>query len=84
MGKRIHTVIIVPHSKANFIKFSFSTRTFAIVTSIALVAVVLSIVAIGFTGSAVDRRADVARLKGENLELARVNQELEGTIAAVQ
>lgn len=84
MGKRIHTVIIVPHSKADFIKFSFSSRTFSIVASIAVVAVVLSIVAIGFTGSAVDRRADVDRLELENQELAKVNQELEGTIATVQ
>ncbi|RLE25941.1 MAG: hypothetical protein DRJ65_06650 [Acidobacteria bacterium] len=84
MGKRIHTVIIVPHSKADFIKFSFSSRTFVVVASVALVAVVLSVVAIGFTGSAVDRRADVSRLEAENLELARVNKELEGTITSVQ
>jgi len=84
MGKRIHTVIIVPHSKADFIKFSFSSRTFVVIASVALVAVVLSVVAIGFTGSAVDRRADVSRLESENLELARVNQELESTITAVQ
>ncbi len=84
MGKRIHTVIIVPHSKADFIKFSFSSRTFVIVASVALVAVILSVVAVSFTGSAVDRRADVSRLESENLELARVNQDLESTITAVQ
>lgn len=84
MGKRTHTVIIVPHSKADFIKFSFSTRAFVIVASVAVVAVILSVVAIGFTGTAADRRADVSRLKSENEELTRVNQELEGTIATVQ
>lgn len=84
MGKRIHTVIIVPHSKADFIKFSFSSRAFATVASVAVVVVILSVVAIGFTGSAVDRRTDVARLELENQELVRVNQELEGTIATVQ
>ncbi len=84
MGKRIHTVIIVPHSKADFIKFSFSSRTFMIASSVVLVGVVLSAVAIGFTGSAVDRRADVSRLESENLELARVNQELESTITEIQ
>ncbi len=84
MGKKTHTVIIVPHSKADFIKFSFSTRAFVIAASVASLAVILSVVAIGFTGSAVDRRADVSRLESENLELARVNQELESTIAAVQ
>ncbi len=84
MGKKTHTVIIVPHSKADFIKFSFSTRAFVIAASVASLAVILSVVAVGFTGSAVDRRADVSRLESENLELARVNQELESTIAAVQ
>lgn len=84
MGKRTHTVIIVPHSKADFIKFSFSTRAVVILASVAVVAVILSFVAFGFTGSAVDRRAEVSRLESENQELAKVNQELEGTIAAVQ
>ncbi len=84
MGRRTHTVIIVPHSKADFIKFSFSTRAFMILASVASVAVILSVVAIGFTGSAADRRADVSRLESENQELVRVNQELESTIAAVQ
>ena len=84
MAKRIHTVIIVPHGKADFIKFSFSSRTFLAIASVVVVAVILSIIDIGFTGSAVDRRLDVQRLETENEELARVNQELEGTIAVVQ
>lgn len=84
MARRIHTVIIVPHSKADFIKFSFSSRTFAVVASVASIAIIFSIVAIAFTGSAVDRREDVARLEAENVELTQANQELETTIAEVQ
>ena len=84
MGKNIHTVIVVPHSKADFIKFSFSTRTFVTVAVLLGLTLILSVVAITFTGTAVDRRADVARLESENQELQRVNAELETTIAEVQ
>ncbi len=84
MGKNIHTVIVVPHSKADFIKFSFSTRTFVTVAVLLGLTLILSVVAITFTGTAVDRRADVARLESENQELQRVNTELETTIAEIQ
>ncbi len=84
MPRRLNTIIIVPHSKARFFKFSFSTRTLVAVTCAATVALVLSIVAIAFTGSAVNRRLEVQRLKNENVELARVNQELDATVAEVQ
>jgi murein DD-endopeptidase MepM/ murein hydrolase activator NlpD len=84
MPRRLNTVIIVPHSKARFFKFSFSTRVMVAVTCTAFVALVLSIVAIAFTGSAVNRRLEVQKLKTENVELAKVNQELEKTVAEVQ
>ncbi len=84
MPRRLNTIIIVPHSKARFFKFSFSTRALVAVTSAAIIALVLSVIAIAFTGSAVNRRLEVQRLKNENVELARVNQELETTIAEVQ
>lgn len=84
MPARLNTIIIVPHSKARFLKFSFSSRA-AVAASIAGgLALVLSIVAIVYTGSAVNRRIEVARLESENRELASVNQELERTIAEVQ
>jgi murein DD-endopeptidase MepM/ murein hydrolase activator NlpD len=84
MPRRLNTIIIVPHSKARFLKFSFSTKTLVTVSSAIAVALALSFVAIIFTGSAVSRRAEVQRLKLENSQLTRVNQELEVTIAEVQ
>ena len=74
MPRRLNTIIIVPHSKARFFKFSFSTRTLVAVACAASVALVLSVIAIAFTGSAVNRRLEVQRLKSENVELAGVNQ----------
>lgn len=84
MPRRLNTIIIVPHSKARFFKFSFSTRVLVTVTCAAIAALVLSVVAIVFTGSAVNRRLEVQRLKNENVELVRVNQELESTVTEVQ
>lgn len=84
MPRRLNTIIIVPHSKARFFKFSFSTRTLTIAAGVAAVALVFSIIAIALTGSAVNRRLEVQRLKGENSELTQVNQGLERTIAEVQ
>ena len=84
MPGRLNTVIIVPHSKARFLKFSFSTRALVVAGSVASLALILSIVAIAYTGSAVNRRVEVQRLRAENTELAEVNQELETTIAEVQ
>jgi len=84
MPRRLNTIIIVPHSKARFLKFSFSTRTLLTVGCALGVALILSFVAIAFTGSAVSRRAEVQRLKSENNQLAEANLQLEGTIAEVQ
>jgi murein DD-endopeptidase MepM/ murein hydrolase activator NlpD len=84
MARRLNTIIIVPHSKAKFIKFSFSTRALVSAGGGLIVALVLSFIAIAYTGSAVNRRAEVARLNDENGQLVRVNKELERTIAEVQ
>jgi len=84
MAKRLNTIIIVPHSKANFIKFSFSTTTFFAVLGLSVLTLVLSCVAIAYTGSAVGRRNEVAHLKQSNEDLERVNRSLERTIAQVQ
>jgi murein DD-endopeptidase MepM/ murein hydrolase activator NlpD len=84
MPKRLNTLIIVPHSKARFLKFSFSTRALVLAGVAAGLAIVLSIIAIAYTGSAVNRRLEVQRLQSENTELAEVNQKLERTIAEVQ
>jgi murein DD-endopeptidase MepM/ murein hydrolase activator NlpD len=82
--RRMNTIIIVPHSKARFLKFSFSTRALVAAVGAAVVALVLSVIAITFTGSAVNRRVEVQRLKSENSELVDVNRQLETTIADVQ
>ncbi|MCG6962501.1 MAG: M23 family metallopeptidase [Acidobacteria bacterium] len=84
MARRLNTVIIVPHSKAKFLKFSFSTRTGYLAVLAVVVAVALSTVAIVYTGNAVSRRAEVRRLKTENQQLHDVNKHLEVTIAQVQ
>jgi len=84
MPGRLNTIIIVPHSKARFVKFSFSTRTAVVVACAAAVGLILSIVAITYTGSAVNRRVEVDRLRAENVELNDVNRELEVTISEVQ
>ena len=84
MRRRLNTIIIVPHSKARFLKFSFSTRALVAAVSAAVIALILSVIAITFTGSAVNRRVEVQRLKSENSELVDVNLQLETTIAEVQ
>jgi murein DD-endopeptidase MepM/ murein hydrolase activator NlpD len=77
-------VIIVPHTKANFIKFSFSTRSLAVGAACIGLAALLAAIAVAYAGSTVGRRAAVAQLEGENRELTDVNQSLEQTIAAIQ
>jgi len=84
MAKRLNTIIIVPHSKAKFIKLSFSTRSLVIALCCLAVAAAFSVVAIAYSSSAVNRRAEVERLSGENKQLVEVNQRLENTIAEVQ
>ena len=84
MPGRLNTIIIVPHSQARFIKFSFSTRTLIAAGSLLAVSVILSVVAIAYSGNAVGRRADVQRLQAENQELAEVNRDLSRTISEVQ
>ncbi len=84
MARRLNTIIIVPHSKAKFIKFSFSTRA-AVATGIALVlGLILSVVAMVYTGSAVNRKAEAKRLRAENRELQKVNEELKKTVTSIQ
>jgi len=84
MTRRLNTIIIVPHSKAKFIKFSFSTRAVAFVGAVVVVAMVLSLVAVMYTGSAVKRRTEVANLERENHQLSEVNRGLESSLAEVQ
>lgn len=84
MTRRLNTIIIVPHSKAKFVKFSFSTRSFIVAAGGFGLALILSFIAIAYTGSAVQRRAEAGLLERENRELAQVNHQLEETLAEVQ
>jgi len=84
MPKRLNTIIIVPHSKANFFKFSFSTRSFFLVSMVVVAGLILSAIAIAYTGQAVGRRAELGKLQKENQELEKVNSRLEKTIGDVQ
>ncbi len=84
MPRRLNTIIIVPHNKAKFLKLSFSTRTLALSSVGVALALMLSIVAILYSGAAVSRSAQVKRLTAENRELADVNRQLEQTVSGVQ
>ncbi len=84
MPRRLNTVIIVPHSKAKFIKFSFTTRVLAVAVCGFGIALTLSVIAVAYTGSAVQRRVEAGQLERENQELAQVNLQLEHTLAEVQ
>jgi len=84
MAQRLNTIIIVPHSQAKFFKFSFSTRALTLAAAGGVVALILSAFAIAYTGSAVNRKAEVQRLRTENQQLAEVNQRLEETVVTVQ
>ena len=84
MPQRLNTVIVVPHSQAKFFKFSFSTRALILTATGCALAILLSVLAISFTGGAITRRGEVARLRLQNLELAAVNERLAETISDVQ
>jgi murein DD-endopeptidase MepM/ murein hydrolase activator NlpD len=84
MARRLNTIIVVPHSKAKFIKFSYTTRSLLVACCGVLVSLALSLIAIFYTGSAVGRRAEVSRLNKENHELTAVNQQLEQEMSEVQ
>jgi murein DD-endopeptidase MepM/ murein hydrolase activator NlpD len=84
MPRRLNTIIIVPHSKAKFLKLSFSTRTLVLSSVGVALALMLSMVAILYSGAAVSRSAQVKQLTAENRELADVNRQLEQTVSEVQ
>jgi murein DD-endopeptidase MepM/ murein hydrolase activator NlpD len=84
MPQRLNTIIVVPHSQAKFFKFSFSTRALTLTATGCALAILLSALAISFTGGAITRRGEVARLRSQNQELAAVNERLAETISDVQ
>lgn len=84
MPQRLNTIIVVPHSQAKFFKFSFSTRALILTASACALVILLSVLAISYTGGAITRRGEVARLRSQNQELAAVNQRLAETVSEVQ
>lgn len=84
MPQRLNTIIVVPHSQAKFFKFSFSTRALILTASACALVILLSVLAISYTGGAITRRGEVARLRSQNQELAAVNQRLAETMSEVQ
>ena len=84
MPQRLNTIIVVPHSQAKFFKFSFSTRALIFTASACSLVILLSVLAISYTGGAITRRGEVARLRSQNQELAAVNQRLADTMSEVQ
>jgi len=84
MARRTNTVIIVPHNKAKFYKLSFSSRALIAGGAALVLAFVLSIVAVVSSGTGMARRMELERLRAENLELKKANEELERTIGTVQ
>ncbi len=84
MGRRVNTIIIVPHNKARFFKFSFSTRSAIVVGIVAVALLVFSIIAIVYTGTGMARRNEVRNLVRENRSLRKVNDKLSTTISQIQ
>lgn len=84
MPQRLNTIIVVPHSQAKFFKFSFSTRALILTASACALVILLSVLAISYTGGAITRRGEVERLRAQNQELATVNQRLAETVSEVQ
>ena len=84
MAQRLNTVIVVPHSQAKFFKFSFSTRALILAAIGCALVILLSVLAISFTGGAITRRSEVRLLRSQNKELAAVNERLAKTISEVQ
>jgi len=84
MAQRLNTVIVVPHSQAKFFKFSFSTRALILTAIGCALVILLSVLAISFTGGAITRRSEVRLLRSQNKQLAAVNERLAKTISEVQ
>lgn len=80
MGLKHHTIILVPHSRAKFRKWTVSTRQLVLT---GLVAALLLLLAVASTWSffftSIDK-VQLAQLEDENLRLREVNQEFESSV----
>ena len=80
MGLKHHTIILVPHSRAKFRKWTVSTRQLVLT---GLVSALLLLLAVASTWSffftSIDK-VQLAQLEDENLRLREVNQEFESSV----
>ncbi len=80
MGLKHHTIILVPHSRAKFRKWTVSSRQLA---TAALAAVLLLLLAVAstwsFLFSSIDK-TQLTQLEEENLRLREVNQDFETSV----
>jgi murein DD-endopeptidase MepM/ murein hydrolase activator NlpD len=80
MGLKYHTIILVPHSRAKFRKWTVSTRRLVAVGVTTVVLLLLSgISAWSFFFNSLDK-AQLVRLQEENQQLRTVNQDFETSV----
>ena len=77
MGLKHHTIILVPHSRAKFRKWTVSTRQLLAAGAIAVALLLLAVVSTwSFFFTTIDK-AQLAQLEEENLRLREINQGFE-------
>ncbi|MGC8917417.1 MAG: peptidoglycan DD-metalloendopeptidase family protein [Thermoanaerobaculum sp.] len=81
--KRHSTIVIIPHAAGRVYKIHLSPWLLKSVVAMAVVAVVLSLVALFGSGNFVRQRALFRALEKENRELKRTNQRLQEALAEV-
>lgn len=77
MSSRHHTVIFVPHERAQFRKWRITSRQLGVVVGLALFLVVGGIASLALFLSSSVNRAELSRLADENERLRQLNQTFE-------
>ena len=80
MGLKHHTIILVPHSRAKFRKWTVSSRQLAVAALAAVLLLLLAVVSTwSFFLASIDK-AQLTQLEKENLRLREVNQDFETSV----
>ncbi len=80
MGLKHHTIILVPHSRAKFRKWTVSTRQLLVAGLATLVLLLLAVASTwSFFFTTIDK-AQLSQLEAENLRLREVNQDFETSV----
>ena len=80
MGLKHHTIILVPHSRAKFRKWTVSSRQLAVAALAAVLLLLLAVVSTwSFFFASIDK-AQLTQLEKENLRLREVNQDFETSV----